>query len=82
MNRLLSALSLVVVSHLCGATLDVASAADAPASDKQFLIVRQEADPRLREHLGVFSCALSYLDKIHSLAAEHCALKVWGARHS
>ena len=46
MNRLLSALSLVVVSHLCGATLDVASAADAPASDKQFLIVRQEADPR------------------------------------
>ena len=50
MNRLLSALSLVLVSHLCGATLDVASAADAPASvpasDKQFLIVRQEADPR------------------------------------
>jgi outer membrane biosynthesis protein TonB len=50
LNRPLSALSLVLVSHLCGATLDVASATDAPASvpasDKQFLIVRQEADPR------------------------------------
>jgi outer membrane biosynthesis protein TonB len=43
MKRILC-LSLVVVARLCGATLEVASATD--AAEKQFLIVRQEADPR------------------------------------
>jgi TonB family protein len=50
MKRFLSALSLVVIAEFCGGTLEVASAADAhapaPAPDKQFLIARQEADPR------------------------------------
>jgi TonB family protein len=44
MKRLLSVLNLVIVTSICGATLEVASAAD-PA-EKQFLIVRQEADTR------------------------------------
>jgi outer membrane biosynthesis protein TonB len=43
MKRLLC-VSLVVVAQFCGATLEVASATD--AAEKQFLIVRQEADPR------------------------------------
>jgi TonB family protein len=48
MKRLLSALSLITVAQLCGATLELAGAADtpAPAPDKQFRIARQEADPR------------------------------------
>ena len=46
MKRFLSALSLVVIAEFCGGTLKAASAADAPAPDKQFLIARQEADPR------------------------------------
>jgi TonB family protein len=44
MKRLLSVLNLVIVTSICGATLEVASAAD--AAEKQFLIVRQEADTR------------------------------------
>jgi TonB family protein len=44
MKRLLSVLNLVIVTSICGATLEVASAAD--AAEKQFLIVRREADTR------------------------------------
>jgi TonB family protein len=44
MKRLLSVLNLVIVTSICGATLEVASAAD--TAEKQFLIVRQEADTR------------------------------------
>jgi hypothetical protein len=50
MKRPLS--GLVLLAQFCGATLDVASAAEAPvpdsvpASEKQFRIAHQEADPR------------------------------------
>jgi TonB family protein len=43
MKRLLC-ISLVVIAQFCGVTPEVASATD--AAEKQFLIVRQEADPR------------------------------------